>query len=185
MEEAEAAYGIIDTIQTFKVLGHVAERKRPRPHMVCVTYSKGGHAYYMVTDTGMIDSELLVRLPRQVADRMNPITQKMEKVDFIAITSHKESKGKGIELEVRWKDLKTTFVPILRFAQQAHYEVHRYAIEHKLESQKGWRRYARKKRLQKRKLTLIPSVSGSRKNDISESQKKKSKDAVSEDKNPD
>jgi hypothetical protein len=37
----------------------------------------------------------------------------------------------------------------------------------------------------KRKLILIPSVSGRRKNDISESQKKKSKDAVSEDKNPD
>ena len=143
--ESDADGYAVDTILGFNVLTHSKNRKKPLPHMVCVRYSKGGLAYYLVDDIGNIDSDLIVRLPRPRAIRKSATTGKEEILDFIDIVGHTvtEAKSKAIMLCILWSDGIVTDEPLMCFAKDNHYSVYRYVLAKRLQNESGWKRYCR------------------------------------------
>jgi hypothetical protein len=158
IDESGADVYSVDSILSFNVLTHSKNRKKPLPHMVCVRYSKGGLAYYLVDDIGNIDSELVVRLPRSKANRKSATTGKEEKLDFIDIVGHSttKSKSKAITLCVLWSDGIATDEPLACFAKDNYYSVYRYVIEKRLQNEIGWKRYCRCN--QGKKLVITPTI---------------------------
>jgi hypothetical protein len=133
----------MDSISTFNVMTHRNDRKRPVPHMVCVRYSKGGIAYYLVDSFGSMDSELLVHLPRNSGTRLSPSTGKMETLEFLAIADHSCPRRTEIQLHVVWKDGLISKEPISRFAKENYYSVYCYAVKNKLVNEIGWKKYCK------------------------------------------
>jgi hypothetical protein len=131
-----------DSVATFNVMSRPRSRKKPVPYMVCVRYSKGGLAYYLVDSHGKMDSQLLVCLPPNVATRIHPLSRKEEKVQFIDIADHSMS-GKEILLLIVWKDEIITKEPMSKFAKENFYSVYCYATKKKLNKEIGWRKYCK------------------------------------------
>jgi hypothetical protein len=156
--ESDADGYSVDTILSFNVLTHSKNRKKPLPHMVCVRYSKGGLAYYLVDDIGNIDSDLIVLLPHSKANRKSTTTGKEEKLDFIDIVGHSvtKSKSNAITLCVLWSDGIATDEPLVCFAKDNYYSVYRYVIEKRLQNEIGWKRYCRCN--QGKKLVITPTI---------------------------